>query len=186
MHRVDGHDGALERQKFQQLRDRRDLVGLVGNFLLTKHKALTGAEGRDHMNGPLSPGLPVAAAQGLAVDGDDVSGKSAQRRNPVDETALESLGVEHGKDVAKLIMGRRAVLERREAAQEIPPLFTEFGNLHPAVRTAKDCDQRQKQHFGKRIENLYNLSRIRQILEMGKKNNFLVLEILCLAHLLSS
>jgi hypothetical protein len=61
---------------------------------------------------------PMGALQRLAVDGDEVGRAPGQRRHPADEAALELLGIEHGEEVAQVIMRGRAVRERPEVAQQ--------------------------------------------------------------------
>ena len=50
----------------------------------------------------ISPWLPDLA-NSLAVDGDDVHRRFRQPRNPIDEAALKSLGVERGENVAQSV-----------------------------------------------------------------------------------
>ncbi len=69
-YRVDGHDGPFYRQHVQQLGDGHDLVRLVRHFDLAQHKALTGREGRNHMNGGFLACFLIRPAQRLAVDRD--------------------------------------------------------------------------------------------------------------------
>ena len=53
-------------------------------------------------------------------------------------TSLKLLGIELGKDVAKLIMAGRAVLEGPEAAQKTQLFLAEFLDFHPAVGAGKN------------------------------------------------
>ena len=87
--RVDGDDGALDRQQVEQLGDGDDLVRLVRHLDLAEHQALMRGKGRHHMDRRLGALLPAGAAQRLAVDGDHLLGRAGQRRHPIDEAALE-------------------------------------------------------------------------------------------------
>ena len=107
----------------EQRGDGDDLVGLFGHRDLPQHQTLPGGEGRNHMDRLLGVLLRAGAARCLAVDGDDLGGRFDERRNPGDEAASERLGVERGEDVAEMIMRRRAVLERPEAAQQTKASF---------------------------------------------------------------
>jgi hypothetical protein len=49
--RVSGHDGAFQRQHFQQFRNRSDLVRLGVGGDLGQHQALLAAPGTDHVQG---------------------------------------------------------------------------------------------------------------------------------------
>ena len=71
-HRVNGHDGPVERQQIKQFWDRGNLVGFVRDFLLAEHKSLVCAEGRDHVNGSLATGLLIRTPQCFAIDCNDV------------------------------------------------------------------------------------------------------------------
>ncbi|MEO1609852.1 MAG: hypothetical protein AAFR90_11035 [Pseudomonadota bacterium] len=53
-------------------------------------------------------------------------------------TSLKLVGIQLGKDVAKLIMAGRAVLEGPEAAQKTEFFLAEFLDFHPAVGAGKN------------------------------------------------
>ncbi len=54
-HGVDGHDGALDRQQVEQLRDRHDLVGLVGDPDLPSARRWRAAKAETMCSAALSP-----------------------------------------------------------------------------------------------------------------------------------
>src|SRR5208337_1639348 len=86
--------------------------------------------------------LPLLAGPpgGLAIDGDDPLGGSGQCGYPGDEAALELLVVQHGEDVAKMVVRRRAVGEGTEAAQQAQLLAAEQGDVGDGLRTGQDGD----------------------------------------------
>ena len=64
-HRIDGHDGPLDRQHVEQLGDGDDLVGLFRHLDLAEHEALARGEGRDHVDRRFGALLLVGSAQVL-------------------------------------------------------------------------------------------------------------------------
>ena len=113
-------------------------------------------------------------ARGLAIDGDHPLRHPGQRGDPGDEAALELLGVERGQDIAEVIVRRRAILERAEAAQKLELLVAEEGDIDEGLRPGQHREQTQQQHLVERVRHLALLARVRQILEMTQKNNRLV------------
>ena len=85
---VDGDQGTVQRQAFQQQRDGGDLVRLAAHRLLAEHQALTGGPSGDEMQrlAPLAAGM--RPARGLAVDGDQVRLRLAQALDPAHEAGL--------------------------------------------------------------------------------------------------
>src|SRR5215467_11867558 len=67
--------------------------------------------------GALTPFLLVGASQRLAIDGDHISGRPSQGRDPSDEAALEFLGVERREDVAEVIVRGSTIAKWPEPAQ---------------------------------------------------------------------
>ena len=99
------------------------------------------------------------------------AGVLIERRNPGDEAASERLGVERGEDVAEMIMRRRAVLERPEAAQQRKLLFAKASHVGEGLGSRQHGEQTQKQNLVERIEDLAGLPMVRHIFEIGKKNS---------------
>ena len=64
-HRVDGHDGALDRHHVEQLGDGDDLVRLLRHLDLAEHEALARREGRDHVDRRLA--RPSSGRSGASV-----------------------------------------------------------------------------------------------------------------------
>jgi hypothetical protein len=133
--RVDGDDGAFDRQQFEQLGDGDDLVRLVRHLDLTEHQALMRCERRDHVDRRLGVLLPAGAAQRLAVDGDDLPRRAGQRRHPLHKAALELLGFEGGDDVAEVIVRGRSVAKRPEPAQQFDLLLAEACDINESLRS---------------------------------------------------
>ena len=64
------------------------------------------------MDRRLAFGFETGPARRLPVDRDDAFRYPGDRRNPSGEAALELSGVQHGEDVAEMIVRGRAVTER--------------------------------------------------------------------------
>ena len=124
--------------------------------------------------GGLPPFFRPDRRDGLAIDGDHPVRRSGQRRDPGDEAALELLGVERGQDVAEMIVRRRAVLERPEAAQKLELLAAEQGDIDEGLGPGQHREQAQQQDLVERVGHLALLARVLQVLEMTQKNNRLV------------
>ncbi len=170
-HRIDSDDRPFDRQHVEKLRDCHDLIGLLRHFDLTEHEALARGEGGNLMDGGLRALLVAGSAHGLAIDCDHPRGNSRHRGHPGDEAALECIGVQGGEDVAEVIMGRRAILERAETAQQSELPGAEEGDLGEAFRAGQYGQQTQKQHLVERIGHLAALAWVRQVSEMTQKDN---------------
>ena len=121
------------------------------------------------MHCALAAGPVEGAARRLAVDGDHALDAAREALRPGDEAALEALRIESAEDEAELIMARRAVGERQEAAQERQLLLAEQRDAHPAVGPAQHGAQRQEQHLIEPIEHLDRLARIRERRKVSQK-----------------
>ena len=75
------------------------------------------------------------ASHGLAIDRDHSRENSRDRCHPGDEAALNLIGIQSGEDVAKVIMGWPAILERAEPGEQSQLLGVEEGDLGEALRT---------------------------------------------------
>ena len=116
----------------------------------------------------------VGAAERFTVNGDDVGTEFRQRCDPGDEATLERLRVEGCEQIAELIVARRALLERPEAAQEIELLLAERGDLDPAVGSRQDGQQALQQHLIQGISDFAALARVLKVFEMLKPLNNLI------------
>src|SRR5580693_9083257 len=59
------------------------------------------------------------SARRLTINRDHPSRHPGHRCDPADEAGLELLGVKRGQDVAQMVMGGRAILERAKAAKQL-------------------------------------------------------------------
>jgi hypothetical protein len=126
--------------------------------------------------------LLIRAPQCLAVDRDDVRPQLGERGDPGNEAFLEAFAIEGREQIAELIVGRRAVLEGREAAQESQLVAAEQGDIDPAFGTGEHGKQAQQQHLGQRIGHLAALPRIIEVFEMLQPINNLIVSVLDLGR----
>jgi hypothetical protein len=68
----------------------------------------------------------IGSPQRFAIDGDDLSIKPGQPRDPRDKAPLELLGVEDGKNIAELVVRRRFILERPQTFSSKAPVPHHF------------------------------------------------------------
>lgn len=115
----------------------------------------------------LLAGPVEGAAQGLAVHRDHARDGAAQGLRPGDETLLEGGSIQRAEDQAELVMARRAVRKRQEAAQKSELLPAEQCDAYPAIGPAQHRAEGQKQHFVEWIEHLERLARIGQLGKMA-------------------
>lgn len=114
------------------------------------------------MQGRAAFAAGMAAARGLAVDGDQLRLVGAQSVNPSHEAVLEQRGVERVEHAVERVVRGNAVGERQKTAQEIQPLLAPGPDLHKIVRTRQGGGQHQKQNLRQGIEHLGNLARVLQ------------------------
>ena len=89
-------------------------------------------------HGPYLVGGPP---HGLSIDGGDTLWRSRHRGGPGDKAALELSGVEHGHDVAEVIVRRHAILERTKAAKKVNLLAAEERDAGEGVRSRQHREQ---------------------------------------------
>src|SRR3954463_12655310 len=108
---VGGDDAALERQQFQQLRHRCDLVRLAVDRHLTEQQALLSGPGMDHMQRRLARDAIERAPQRLAVNGHHASQALSETLHEAGEAGLERLRVKQTEHSAEGVMARRAMTQ---------------------------------------------------------------------------
>src|SRR5882757_3710374 len=173
-HRVDGDDRTVDGQQVQQLWNGDDFIGFLGYLGLTEHETLARGESGYHVDRRLAFVFETGPARRLAVDRDDAFRYCGDRRDPGGEAALELSGVQHGQDIAEMIVGRRAVTERTEAAQQVQLLHAKDGYLGDGLRPGRYREQAKKKDLLKRITHLALLPGVVEIFEIVQKNDCLV------------
>ena len=133
-HRIDGHGVAFEVEQFQQLRDGRDLVGLLVHRELAEEEPRFGGPGTDQVQGVGTRRAVVRAAQRLAVDGHLLADQLVpQLLQPALQAEEQGRRVEPGKDAAEGVMRRDAVGQLQEAAEEVEFGFAVAFDIDPGI-----------------------------------------------------
>jgi hypothetical protein len=81
--------------------------------------------------------LLVGAAQRLTVNGYGCGRHPRHRGHPGDKAALERRRIKHCKDIAEVVVRRRAVRERPEPTQQIDLLFAKPRNIDEGFRAGQ-------------------------------------------------
>src|SRR3546814_986797 len=105
--------------------------------------------------------LPISAARGLAVYGDDVGLALAQGLDPFGEAGLEEFGVERIDHVVERVMRWKTPIVGQEAAQKVEPLPAPQPDLDEILHPAERRAQHHEQDFEQRIDHAPLLARIR-------------------------
>jgi len=119
---VDGDERAAQPvvlgEPGQQHRDGCDLAGLVGHGLLAEHQAAGGGERRDEVERGHPFCAVMAAARGLAIDGDELRASGPGLAHPGGEGGRERGGVDAVHEDGEPAPAGGAVLVGQVAAQE--------------------------------------------------------------------
>ena len=137
-----------------------DLAALVGDRLLAEHEPAGGGEGGDEMQRP-SVGLAiVAAARGLAVDGDKVDALGPALAHPGRERRREQLGVDAVHQLGEPARARHTMMVGQEVAQEGEMRLAPVGDPLVVVVVGDRGADHQQQHLGQRMRHAPGLARV--------------------------
>ena len=158
MQGVAGHRAALQDQAVQKVQRRLDLVA-AGRPGLGDGEPGLGIPDADHERGHKGAAFLVAAAQALAIHGDDAAGRAqaqfgAQRRHEGIERLGQGLRIEKPEDPAEGIVARRPVGQIDDLAQLFGPTGREVGNIDTALGPAQGGRQRHKQNHAKLVPSI--------------------------------
>ncbi len=165
VHRVGGHDPAVEREQ------RLDLVAGGGHFLLAQHQALPDRPGAHQVQRPAAA-LAVEAAPGrLAVDGDDRTGPGllGKRRDEAAEAGLERVGIEQAEDPREGVVTRDAAFQAQQATQQWLLGAPEQRHVDAAFGAAQHRRQRDQQDLQQIVALGITRARVDQILKARPK-----------------
>ena len=115
---------------------------------------------------PIHTLLLIRAPRRLAIDRDDLGRRVRQRRDQGHEAKLKGAGVERGKDIAEMIMRRRAIHIGPKPPQQINLPLAKSGDVGERLRPRKNRQKNQQKDFRQRIINFARLTMIRQTIEM--------------------
>lgn len=128
-HGVNGDKGAGKLQPLQQPRNGGNLVGFGVRCLLPQHETLARRPSGDQMQRP-APSRPVmAAARGLAVNGDDVGGRFPQAFHPGGKAFLEQIRVQRLDHVVQGVVSRSAPRIGEKPTQKLQPQIPPIGGF---------------------------------------------------------
>jgi hypothetical protein len=145
--RVDGHDGVLESEQFQELGHRSDFVRLRLGSDLREHEVLIAAPGADHMQGRLGAGRIEGPPQHFAVDGDDALAGLGKARHELLEAGAELVGIKHAEHPTKGVVRWQASTQSQELAKKLFFLLGQVRHIHARLAAAQKRAQRNQQHL---------------------------------------
>jgi hypothetical protein len=100
-----------------------------------------------------------------------LGGRVGQRRDPGHEARLKGAGVERGKDIAEMVMRRRAVHTGPKPPQQFDLPLAKARDIGERLRPRENRQKNQEQHLGERIIHFAGLTMIRQLAEIVKENS---------------
>ena len=142
-----------------------DLVGLLRHAALRQHQSGGGSVGAERMQGLGALALIVRAPRGLAVDGDEVGTVRPHLGHPALEATLEQDRIDPVEQDAQPALAGDAVVEGREAAQELQVMPAPGGDVVEVVAGGDGAADHQQQDLAQRIHHPPGLARV---LELGK------------------
>ena len=148
-HRVEAHQAAFQVELAQQLGHRRDLVGLLAHGDFAEGDAAAAGPRADDVQRFLGA-LAAAAAQGLAVDGDELACQRwAAAGDHRGEAVHEGLRIDGGKDPGIRVGRRQTVGQFEVPAQPVLALAAEDRDVLEAVHAADGRGQGDEKDFAK-------------------------------------
>jgi len=104
------------------------------------------------MHGRLAPRTPEAAAQRLAIHGDEQPFTVLdQRPRPVREATLKTQRVEHAEHAVERVVRRNAVRQLQELAEPFDIAASPGLNAFPTVRSAQDGEDGDGEDVAERM-----------------------------------
>ena len=162
---VDGNQGAVEVELFQQLRDNDDLIGFLVDGLLAENQLGVGGEGREEMQRPLVGVAIMAAPRGFAVNGHEIGAPRPSLRHPGAKRRREHLRIEPVHQGAQPIRAGHAKMEFAKPAQEVEVGFSPIDDVLVVVAIGDGGADDQEQHLPQRI---HHPPRLALVLNRGK------------------
>ena len=127
-----------------------DFIAFLRGAQLAEHQPVTRRPRADQMHGTAA--RPAAAAQGLAVEGDDFTGqRPAEPLRPGREGFGELRGIQGGEDPPEGVVAGDAVGQFEQAAQPRPLGFAKLLHLREALRAAEQRADRDDQDVTERM-----------------------------------
>lgn len=149
-HGVEGDDAAGQFPAAQQFGHGGAFVALFRGAELAEHQPVARRPGADQMHGATA--RAAAAAQGLAVEGDDFAGQRlAQPLGPGREGLRKLRGIQRREDPPESVVAGDALGQPEQAAQPCALRFAELLHLREALRAAKQRAEGEDQDVAERM-----------------------------------
>jgi hypothetical protein len=118
---------------------------------------------------PSTGGLPVGHtpfSRLSPVNGHDLPGGFLHTGCPGNKTSLKGFGIQIGEHFPWGVVRSNPFLKRGKIPQVRQLLFPVFHNVHPGFRSENHPIQNQQQDFAQRIQHVFQLSGVFQLVEM--------------------
>ena len=150
MQRIGGDDTAFQDQAFQHIQRGGDLVAPFGAARRNRQPRL-GIPHTDHQRRHEGATPLVAAAQALAVDGDNAPRRAQpqcrpQRLSKAGERRGQFRRVEQPEQPAEAVVARRAMRQLDNLAKHLRIRLAKVGNIDRTLRPTQRRRQRDEQH----------------------------------------
>ena len=167
---VDGDERALQAlvgtEPFEQRRDGGEFVRLVGHGLLGEYEPRGGGEGGDQVQRRRPGAAVVAAARGLAVDGDETGFLRPALPHPCGESGGEQRGIDAVHQDRQPAFAGNAVGVGQVPAQEIEVCGAPGGDVLVIVAVGDGAADDEQQHLGQRMQDPPHVARVLDRSEM--------------------
>jgi hypothetical protein len=140
--------------------DDRAFVLLLIDRLLGKHQTRAGGEGRDHVQRAAATLPVVAAARGLAVDGDQLGRVGPEALRPIAKAGLKPVRIEAVHHRPQPIGARRPEVELGKAPQEGQMIASPQRDLVIILTIGDRRRDHQEQYLAQQVAYLGRLARI--------------------------
>lgn len=158
-HGVDGDDGTLEVEHFQQFGDGGDLVAFVADEALGEGDAPGAGPGAHGMN--VAFATVTATTQRFAVDGDLFVGEDdSGLLEMVDDALAEEFGIDGFKDAGEGVVAWDAVGEGDPFAEPFEPDFAELLHEFVGFDAAEDAGVGDEDDFAEVVEVVAAVARV--------------------------
>src|ERR1700722_1531087 len=158
-HRVDGHQGAVNVQEFQQLGNRRNFIGLLLHRHLAQAQRIRRGPGADDVQGLQT--ADAGATQRLAIDGNRRQAKCLmQGIHPGAEASLKPLRTQTLKHTLKGVMRRNAVGQTQEFLEPILAALAKSHDLLPIIAATDGGTERDRDDVQQQMLAAANAARI--------------------------
>ncbi len=161
-HRINGRDAASQREAAEDLRQSGDLVGYPLGVLvdldLSQDQAVSGGPGADHADGVSAVCTVMRVPDGLAIQGNDMSGEYASHGlHPLQQAGAELGWIESLKDPIEGVMGGTPkgypMGQVQEGGKQLGFDLPELLDVVPTLGTTNDRTDRDGDDTGQGVQS---------------------------------